>query len=87
MNDTPEKKELKEEFINHRELAGQYGYCNPIMANTIADWWLSKTIPKSVLRKEQERYRSYIHRAEEGSEARLVYLSKFQIINELLDQS
>lgn len=39
---TQEEKELREAFLNHRELAGQHGYCNPIFAAKIADWWLTK---------------------------------------------
>lgn len=35
-------QKIREEFINHSELAGKSGYCNPVMAEKIADWWLSK---------------------------------------------
>lgn len=35
-------EQLKEEFISDQELAGEHGYCNQIMANKIANWWLSK---------------------------------------------
>lgn len=48
----PQKQELRDEFLNHRELAGQYGYCNPIMAGKISDFWLPK-----VEFLEQERIR------------------------------
>lgn len=36
------EQSLREEFENHAELAGEHGYCNPIMAKKIADYWLSK---------------------------------------------
>ncbi len=33
---------LKEEFMNHPELAGTNGYCNPVFAEKIADWFIQK---------------------------------------------
>lgn len=42
MNTLQTDSEIREEFINNEELAGAHGYCNPVMAAKIADFWLSK---------------------------------------------
>lgn len=40
--DPRREKSIREEFLNHPELAGDSGYYNPTFAEKIADWWLSK---------------------------------------------
>ena len=45
--------ELREGFENNPELAGKNGYCNPIMAKNIADYWLK--ILSREIEAERER--------------------------------
>lgn len=52
---------MDEEFLNHPELAGSTGYCNPIMAKKIADFYSQKfqSVRLSTLTETQriiERY-------------------------------
>lgn len=40
------EQKIREEFINHPELAGTNGYCNPEMAQKIVNFFLERCVSK-----------------------------------------
>jgi hypothetical protein len=61
---------LKQEFINHPELAGAHGYCNPTFAVKIADWWIEHIKEKITTLKTDERKVSIFGKGMDSWEAR-----------------
>jgi hypothetical protein len=44
---------FKKEFVSDSELAGTNGYCNPVMAERIAEWWADKVLTELQALKEE----------------------------------